>query len=258
MDAIVTAGGAPQPKQPLYEQTLGGYKALLDVQGKPMIQWVLDALSDASRIDRVVVVGLPAYTPLSCAKPLTLIDNQGNMIDNIRSGVEELYKTDPNTQQFLAISSDIPTITPAMIDWMVETVLQTDDDIYYNVIERSAMERRFPNSHRTYTRLKELEVCGGDLNAIRAPIVTPDNPLYTRLIEARKNPVRQASILGFDTLLLLLLRKLTLEQAAALVSKRLGVKGRAILCPYPEIGMDVDKPHQLEIVCADLAKQKTV
>ncbi len=258
MDAIVTAGGAPQPKQPLYEQTHGGYKAMLDIHGKPMIQWVLDALTASHSVDRIVIVGLPVYTDLTCPKLLTLVEDQGNMIANIRMGVEELLKAKPDTQQFLAVSSDIPTITPQMVDWMVETVQQTDDDIYYNVIERSSMERRFPGSHRTYTRLKELEVCGGDLNAIRASIVTPENPLYARLIEARKNPMRQASILGFDTLLLLLLRQLNLEQAAALVSKRLGVKGRAILCPYPEIGMDVDKPHQLEIVCADLAKKTAV
>ena len=33
------------------------------------------------------------------------------------------------------------------------------------------------------------------------------------------------------------------------------VTGRAILCPYAEVGMDVDKPHQLELMCADLAKR---
>ncbi|HEY3344785.1 MAG TPA: nucleotidyltransferase family protein [Anaerolineaceae bacterium] len=258
MHAIVTAGGTPQPKEPLYEETRGGYKALLEIHGKPMIQWVLDALSGAQLIERIIVVGLPIYTDLSCSKPMQIIEDQGNMIANIKAGVDELFKTHPSTQQVLAISSDIPTITSPMVDWMIQTVLESDDDVYYNVIERSVMERRFPNSRRTYTHLKELEVCGGDLNAIRASVATPENSLYARLIEARKNPIRQASILGFDTLLLLLLRQVSLEQAAVLVSKRLGINGRAILCPYPEMGMDVDKPHQLEMVRADLAKQSVV
>ena len=258
MDAIVTAGGAPQPKEPLYQYTHGGYKAMLEIQGKPMIQWVLDALVGASLVDRLVIVGLPVYSGLDCAKPLTLIEDQGNMVANIKAGIDELKKINPVDRVVLAASSDIPTITPSMVDWMVQTVLETEDDIYYNVIERSNMERRFPNSRRTYTRLKELEVCGGDLNAVRTSIVSPDNPLYSHLIEARKNPLRQASILGFDTLLLLLLRKLSLEQAAALVGKRLGVRGRAILCPYPEMGMDVDKPHQLELVRNEVVKQTAV
>ena len=47
MHAIVTAGGAPTPKEPLYPLTRGDYKALLEIQGKAMIQWVLDALNGA-------------------------------------------------------------------------------------------------------------------------------------------------------------------------------------------------------------------
>ena len=44
MDAIVTAGGIPRPEDPLYTYSHGDSKALIDVAGKPMIQWVLDAL----------------------------------------------------------------------------------------------------------------------------------------------------------------------------------------------------------------------
>ena len=46
MDAIVTAGGIPQPEDPLYTFSNGNAKALIDVAGKPMVQWVLDALGD--------------------------------------------------------------------------------------------------------------------------------------------------------------------------------------------------------------------
>ena len=254
MDAIVAAGGTTQPKEPLYQEAQGGFKAMLEIHGKPMVQWVLDALGRSSLVGRVVVAGLPVYSELDCSKPFTLIEDQGDMIANLKAGVDELQKDRPGDPLYLAVSSDIPTITPAMVDWMIQKVQETDDDIYYTVIERASMERRFPDSRRTYTRLKEVEVCGGDLNAIRASMVNPNNPMYSRLVGARKNPFRLASILGFDTLMMLLLRRLSLEQATELVSKRLGVKGRSILCPYPEICMDVDKPHQLELVRTDLIK----
>ena len=58
MIAIVTAGGESQPGEPLYDQTHGGLKALLNIHGKPMVQWVLDALGQTDRIDQVIVVGL--------------------------------------------------------------------------------------------------------------------------------------------------------------------------------------------------------
>ena len=54
MDAIVTAGGIPLPEEPLYPATQGESKALVDVAGKPMIQWVFEA---ASRAENAVVAG---------------------------------------------------------------------------------------------------------------------------------------------------------------------------------------------------------
>jgi GTP:adenosylcobinamide-phosphate guanylyltransferase len=256
MDAIVTAGGIPQPQDPLYPLTQGGYKTLLDIHGKPIVQWVLDALSGSQGIENVFVVGLPIFTDLACTKPLQLIADQGGMLENIRAGVQAVLQQKPGTQQLLAVAGDIPAVTPEMVDWMVERVRESDHDLYYNVVERKVMEARFPGSKRSYTRLKDMEVCGGDMNAIRASIATDDKTLYQRLIAARKSSMRQASLLGFDTLLFLLLHQLSLADAARVASKRLEIDGRAIVCPYPEIGMDVDKPHQLEMLRHDLARQK--
>jgi hypothetical protein len=61
--------------------------------------------------------------------------------------------------------------------------------------------------------------------------------------------------MGFDTLLLMLLRAITLDEAVKKVAARLHMTGKAIVCPYAEIAMDVDKPNQLELMRADLAKR---
>jgi hypothetical protein len=95
------------------------------------------------------------------------------------------------------------------------------------------------------------------MNVIRSLTVTQDEELWKRLIAARKNVFKQAALLGYDTLFLLLLRRITMEGAVKRASRRLNVAGRGILCPYAEVGMDVDKPHQLEIMRADLAKKRS-
>jgi GTP:adenosylcobinamide-phosphate guanylyltransferase len=252
MDAFVTAGGIPGPEDPLHAATRGQPKALLDVAGRPMVQWVLDALSGAARIDRVVVVGLGPEAGITCAKPTTYLPNQGHMLDNIQAGVNEILRGNPGARLVMAVTSDIPAVTSAMIDWVAETCLQTDHDLYYLVIERSLMETRFPGSNRTYVRLKDAEVCGGDLSVLQAGIVA-DRHLWERMIAARKNAFKQASFLGWDLLLLLLSGRLSMERAERMVSRRIGLHGRVILSPYAEVGMDIDKPHQLEILRRDLA-----
>ena len=58
------------------------------------------------------------------------------------------------------------------------------------------------------------------------------------------------------TLIALFTRRLTLEDAIRRVCERIGIQGRAIVWPYAEPCMDVDKPHQLELLRTDLAKQQ--
>jgi GTP:adenosylcobinamide-phosphate guanylyltransferase len=254
MDAIVTAGGIPEPGEPLYPYTNGGSKALLDIAGKPMIQWVLDALDGANRVERVWIVGLPEPADLRCQKLAGYLPNQENMVENIRSGVQQILEINPKTQHVLTVSSDIPALQSDMVDWVVETTMQTDHDVYYNIISKQVMEKRFPSSKRSYIHLRGVEVCGGDMNVIRARTVTGNEELWRRLVDARKNALKQAALVGYDTLFLLLLRLLTIEGAEKRACKKLGITGRAILCPYAEVGMDVDKPHQLEILRADLER----
>jgi GTP:adenosylcobinamide-phosphate guanylyltransferase len=254
MDAIVTAGGIPHPGDPLYEFTQGSEKALLEVAGKPMIQWVLDAVCQADSVERVVLIGLNEGTGINCPKMAAFLPSHGEMLDNLRAGTKKLLEFNPQLAYVLAVSSDIPAITPQMVDWVAQKVQETEHEAYYNVVTREAMEKRFPASNRSYVKLKDVEVCGGDMNVFRAKSVFGNQELWDRIIDARKNVLKQASLIGYDTLLLIMLRVLTLEKAAKLASKRLGIRGRAIVCPYAEIAMDVDKPHQLEIMRAFLSE----
>lgn len=255
MNAIVTAGGETEPKQPLYEIAHGGLKSMIDVAGKPMVQWVLDAMGHSTEIERVVVVGLPPETDLVCAHPLILLPDEGDMLRNIQSGAREILRLDPGAEYALLSSSDIPALRAEMIDWLICQVKDFSQDIYFTLIERETMEGGFPGSKHNYTHLKDSEICAGDLHCFRLQTAADETPLWKRLIETRKKPLRQASILGYDTMLFLMLRQLTLKDAEATVCKRLGIRGQALLSPYPEIGMDVDKPFQLELIREYIAKQ---
>jgi GTP:adenosylcobinamide-phosphate guanylyltransferase len=256
MDAIVIAGGIPRPEDPLYSYSHGDSKALIDVAGKPMIQWILDALGGAKRVDNVILVGLSAKNELTCKKPLYYVSNQGRMLANIVAGVNKALEINKKNQYVLVVSSDIPTIKPEMVDWLVDSCMETKDDLYYGVCPRDVMEARFPGSKRTYTHLKDMDVCGSDINITHVRMATEHLDMWESLIGTRKSPLKQASIIGFGTLLALFTRRLTLEDAVTRVSDRIGIKGRAIVWPYAEPCMDVDKPSQLELLREDLAKQQ--
>lgn len=254
MDVLVLAGGKSSPSDPLYDLSQGGLKSMVSIAGKPMVQWVLDAISGSSLVDQVVLIGVEESSALSCKKDVTFLPDEGSLLGNIYQGARFLEKIHPQQSHMVSISADIPTISSEMIDHMIRIYQEQAYDIYYSVVEREVLEKRFPESKRTYIRLKDGEVCGGDLNAYSKQAAMNPDGLWTQLIGTRKNPLKQAALIGFDTLFLIYLKQLTLDQAAGRVCRRLGIKGKALRVPFAEIGMDVDKPFQFEMVQKELMR----
>ena len=256
MNAIVTAGGIPQPGDPLYAYSNGDSKALIDVAGKPMVQWVLDALGDAKMVDEVILIGLSAKSGLTCKKPVHYISNQGRMLANIVTGVNKSLELNPKGEYILIVSADIPALKGDMVDWLVKTSMQTKEDIYYGVCPRDVMETRFPSSKRTFTKLSDMEVCGADINIVHYSMATEHLDTWEQLIGNRKSPLRQAAIIGLGTAFKYLTGQYTLNDLVEAVTRRIGITGRALIWDRAEPCMDVDKPHQLEIMREDLARQQ--
>lgn len=254
MDSIVLAGGIPTKKDPLFEMAGGARKSMLLIAGKPMVQWVLDALSGAKLVETVVVIGLDANFNLSCKKDLVFLPDTGSLIENIQQGCAYLEKIHPMASHTLSISADIPAVTSEIVDSCIRNYQHLKVDVCYSVLERKVIEKRYPNSHRTYLKFKDVEVCGGDLNCINKAAALNPSGVWQQLIENRKKPLRQAALIGWGTLVRLLLRQLTLESAIDAVCRRVGITGKALLQPFAEIGMDVDKPFQFEMVEKDLLK----
>jgi len=253
MDIIITAGGIPKPRDPLYEYTQGKPKALIDIAGKPMVQWVLDAVSEAKNVGRVAVVGLEGSVELSCSKPLTILSNQGSMIGNIRAGLRSILEQDPETEYVMTCSSDIPLVPGEMFDWFIDQTRSSHHEYYMNMVTRQVLEARFPSIKRRVDRVGDIEVRGvADISIIQPKIIMQKNGAADRINEARGNLWKQLNFVGFDTLFLLALRRLDLDLFAKHLSKKHSVDLHPVICPYAEIAMDVDDSSQLELMRREL------
>jgi len=253
MDAILTAGAIPKPGDPLYPFTQGRPKALLELAGKPMIQWVLNAVGETKGVSRVTVVGLDGSIALSCAKPLSLLPNHGSMIGNIRAGLRSILENDPDTEYVLISSSDIPLVTGEMFDWFIAQTQGSRHELYMNMVTRGVLETRFPGVKRRVDRVGNLELRGAaDISILQPKIVMQKNGAADRLEEARGNLWKQLNFIGFDTLFKLLFRRLDLDAFTAHLSKKYGVDLHPVICQYAEIAMDVDAPSHLELMRREL------
>jgi len=254
MDAIVLAGGVPGPDSALYPDTKGKAKAILEIGGKYMIQWVLDALEQADTIDGIVVVGCDdRQSELHSKKIIAYKPSSDDIILNFRRGAEAVLEHNPGGKSVAVVSSDIPLITSEIVNWVINSTVDTNDDLYYIVVEQSQMEKRFPDSARSYVKLQDMNVCGGDLAVIDLELYKSREDFWRKIFEARKSYLHQARLIGFDVLIMLLLKRLTFEDTVQRVTHRLDISGKGLISPYPELAMDIDKPHQLEIARRELS-----
>ncbi len=253
MDCIVSAGGVPQADDLLFEYTQGKPKALLDLAGKPMVQWVLDALSGSSQIERIVLVGLDPRAGIQSPKIDCYVPDQGSLLANALAGAEAVLEMDPAAGHVVFSSADIPLITAAMVD---EFIAQCDDpavELFYGAVERSRMETRFPESRRSYVHLTDGDFAGADLMVVSPMVGRHHRAMWNDLIGSRKSALKQAKRVGLMTLAKLLLRRLSIAEAERRVSRALGITGRVVVVRHAELGMDVDKPFQLEICRRELS-----
>ncbi|MBN1939870.1 MAG: phosphatase PAP2 family protein [Candidatus Aminicenantes bacterium] len=248
IDAFIVAGGVPGPKDPIYSETRGGPKTLIPINGKPMVQWVIDALDEAETIGRIVVVGLDEASGLTAVKPLSFFPDQGGLFQNVVAGIHGLAALDPEAEYGLAASGDIPGIRGDMVDWLVRESVSKNLDVHYVIGGREVVDKRFPESRRTFIPFRDGKYCGGGIHVISVNKNIAVPKIWDRLGEARKNPARMAAVIGPKIMFGLLFRRLTVEGVMKAFCRRFRITGRAVFAPYAEMVMDVDKPHHLEVM----------
>ena len=196
MDCIVVAGGTPGPDDPLYEYTQGKPKALLDMEGRTMLERVLDALQTAEGIERIVVVGLGSDMGMQFLEPVDQhLPDHGGMVPNVLAGLDWLRQDKPDIEEVLFCSSDIPTITGPVVDEFMKRCRPFDKGIYYILVTKEAMEARFPDSKRTYVKLKGVEIAGGDMAIASVELADSHQELWQALSNARKHAWQLARLL---------------------------------------------------------------
>jgi len=139
-------------------------------------------------------------------------------------------------------------ITGEAIDDFVDRCGDETIDLYYPIVSRQVVEDRYAGARRTYVHLKEGVFTGGNVFLFNPGILSRCLVKGKQLVEARKNPLRLAGMVGLPFLLKFMTRNLSLREAEEKVSGLLDIKGLAVISRCPEIGLDVDKPEDLELV----------
>lgn len=245
MNALILAG--KQADGPLRD--MGVSKAMIKINGKEMILYVLEALKAVEYVDRIAVVGDARDLAFLKNKVDIIVEQEDSMAENIVRGAEVF----PEGDELLVLTCDIPMITPEAIKDFVEKARATGADFNYPIVRREDNDTRYPGVHRTYVRIRDGTFTGGNIVLVRAGIVKKAMERAKYFLAYRKKPWMLAKILGVSFVVKLLLGMLTIKELENRVSDLFGIKAKAVISAYPEIGTDVDKKSDLELAQKVLA-----
>lgn len=222
-------------------------KALLPIQGKPMLQYILQALRGSDFIDGIAIIGdvelLKEHIQVDEDRD-AFLQGEEKMIDNVVRGLDYFMDQD----RILLITSDIPFIHSEAIDHFIQASLESGGDLCYPIISKETQLQSFPEMVRTYVHLREGHFTGGNLMVANPAIKDRCVHFARHMIENRKKPWRMIQILGAGFLVQLLLGILTIEKLENRVGSLLDIHPKAIITPHPEIGNDIDKPEDVELL----------
>lgn len=248
MDCVVLAGGTPSSGDSLHGATGGLPKALVDLAGRPMLHWVLDALAASRTIDRVIVVGLALRDCEACRDPVqhgNVVWEQGpgDIVGNLYQGISRLDARRPAAFCW----SDIPLITAPMVDRFVEQAVAPEIDINAGLVRRETLLQRYPEHDDRWLRLAEGRYIAADLGVFHPRHASRVRRNLEALAPLRKSAMRQATQLGVSVLLRYALGRLGRRHLVEHVRRQFGLEVAIREVQDPELGLDVDSPAALEL-----------
>lgn len=235
-DAVILAGGSQDGE---IEKKFGVLnRALLVIRGKFMIEYVIEALRNVSSVGRIVVVGPVHVLQARIGTRVDAVVPAGDdPFESTLRGLEVLKAQ----EKVLVATSDLPLLRAEAVRDFLARCAEVTADFYYPIVRKESYEARIGKGKRTFVCLKEGCFTGGNLLLLDPKVVEAKRDWIARVVALRKSPVAIARLLGFRIILKLLLRRLSIRDIEDRVERILGMRGRAIITPYAEIGFDVDR-----------------
>ena len=249
--AVVLAGDR-RADDPLVLEKAGSCKALLDMDGVPMVERVLDALRASRCVEDMFLSG-PREESLRADPRLGVALG--------RYGVEwrppgptpstsawQLLSVIPQQRCVLLTTADLPLLRADFIEHFCAGALASGADVAVGLAPYALVREQFPRMKKTILHFSDGDYCGCNLFAF----LTPEGRTMAdrwRVVEAqRKSPLKLIRLLGGLAVLRYRLGWLSLDKAISMLSRRMGMRLAAVRMPFAEAAVDVDSLDDYRLV----------
>lgn len=249
MNAIILAGAVNSGA--LRKVSQEHYEAEIKIAGRPMLDYVLQALRSISSVQRIIIVGPRALISSDMRdENCTMVERGNTWEESLMNGLNALESEEP----LLLVTSDIPLITKEALEDFLERCQSRKADVYYSFVSKDDNEKKYPGVQRTYVKLRDGVYTGGNLALISPKVIRDNFEMFRKASAMRKKPLQLCLLLGWKCLLKLVFGRLAIHEIEQRVAEIFHFSAVGIVSPYPEVGIDVDKPSDLKLAREVLSK----
>jgi CTP:molybdopterin cytidylyltransferase MocA len=252
VDALVLAGRRSGETDPLASVDNVPHKALLIAGGKPLIRRVVEALQSSKRISSIRIatphdVRDAMSAALTGISGWTFSEAEGSPAKTVLTSIEQVS----SDRALLVTTCDHALLTGPIVRAFLGEAMKSDAAAA--CVSREVYEARFPNSRRTFIRLKDIHFSGANLFWFAGARAKGLADFWRRLEAKRKNPAAMAREIGLFTALSYLAGQMTKDGLERTIRRKTKVEARLVPLQTPEAAIDVDKPEDLVLVRSILA-----
>lgn len=253
--SVIVLAGDRGPGDPLAAAGGVAGKVLVEISGKPMLTYVMEAVSKFVVDGRILIVcpNGPAYLEAAdVGRDYKLIEPASGPAASALAALEHLESDVP----VLLVTGDHPLLQPAWLEQFASTARDSGADAVVGLVDHARIVERFPSSRRTRYRFSDVSVCGTNLFFFASSHGRRIVEYWYAFEADRKKPWRIVRRLGLWNLLRYLIGALSLAGALESLSRRSGVRLEAVMVNAPEAAVDVDSPADLALATEIIDERK--
>jgi len=249
--ALVLAGDRG-PTDPLIAQSNACCKAMVEIDGSPMLLHVLAALQASECVGGRLLSG-PSREQLAIDPEVHRLVENGEVAwcaprETPSTSASHAMETIERDTPVLITTADHPLLNARIIDHFCRESAASGADLTVGLTPYRLVSEAFPDMKKTVLRFREGSYCGCNLFAFLTPQARGFARHWRRVESDRKNPLKMIRLLGWGAVIRYLLGRLSLEDALHSLSSQFNLNIRAVILPYAEAAVDVDSVRDHYIV----------
>ena len=192
MTAIVLAGDRTKADS-LVDHSRVGAKAMIDIDGLPMVRRVLNALRASRVVDKICLAG-PEASAVATDEPLASWVDRGEVqwrapeSSPSTSAYNAMRSLDPE-EAVLLTTADHPLLTPEIVDAFGRQSLADDVDVTVGLAPHALVTEAYPGIRKTVLRFSDGDFCGCNLFAFITPEGRRAARFWRQIAQQRTKPL---------------------------------------------------------------------